>query len=149
MKTMRVLASALTIAAAAAPAIAGDLLYDKTQGEEILSEFHGRPYWEMQAYCAGFHGATANYWAKRGESARSKAAELSGVAAFGRAVAQIRRDRGIDENGAVKAVEPAVQVGGRVTTQALREDGTISSGKWNYWRSFCIDADAAFVRAAR
>jgi len=149
MKSIRVLAGALAIAAAAAPALAGDLLYDQTQGEAILSEFHGRPYWEMQAYCAGFHGATANFYERRAQRSKALVSEQAGVAAFSRAVAQIRRDRGIDEKAAIKEVEAAVQVGGRVTTAALRQDGTATTGKWNYWRSFCIDADAAFIRAAR
>ncbi len=155
MKTMRVLttaaAAALVVATAgAAPAAAAaDLIFTKDQGEEILSTFDGKPWWQMQAYCAGFHGATANYFDRQGERSRAKAAEAAGVDALNTAVRQLMRDRGVSAAEATKLAESAVQVGGRTTAQALNQDGTASFGQWNYWRSFCIDAKAAYVRAAR
>ena len=72
MKTLRALACAALIAAAATPAQAGDLLFRAEDGEAILSNFDGRPYWELQAFCAGFHGATANYYDRRGDPPRPR-----------------------------------------------------------------------------
>lgn len=149
MKTLRALASAALIAAAATPALAGDLLFQAEDGEAILSNFDGRPYWELQAYCAGFHGATANWFDKKGQVDKAKASEAAGVAALTDAVRQLMRDRGLSAGDAEKAAAPVVTIGGRTTAESLRADGMISSGRWNYWRSFCIDAKAAFVRAAR
>ena len=149
MKTLRALASAALIAAAATPALASDLLFHAEDGEAILANFDGRPYWELQAYCAGFHGATANYFDKRGDRSKAAASEAAGVAALNDAVRQLMRDRGLSAADAEKAATPVVQIGGRTTAESLREDGTLSSGKWNYWRSFCIDAKAAYVAAAR
>ena len=149
MKTLRALASAALIAAAATPALASDLLFHAEDGEAILANFDGRPYWELQAYGAGFHGATANYFDKRGDRSKAAASEAAGVAALNDAVRQLMRDRGLSAADAEKAATPVVQIGGRTTAESLREDGTLSSGKWNYWRSFCIDAKAAYVAAAR
>ena len=149
MKTLRALVSAALIAAVSTPALAADLLFHAEDGEAILSNFDGRPYWELQAYCAGFHGATANYWDKKGEAAKAQASEAAGVAALNDAVRQLMRDRGLSAANAEKAAAPVVTIGGRTTAESLRSDGTISSGRWNYWRSFCIDAKAAFTRASR
>jgi len=146
MKALRVLACTIAMLGAAAPAMAADLLFRAEGQPEILSTFDGRPYWEMQAYCAGFHGATANFWAKSGDAAKAKASESAGVAAFTRAVGQIRRDRGVTETAATQLAEGAVRVGGRITTDALKKEG--AGPQWNYWRSFCIDADAAYAKAA-
>lgn len=149
MKTLRAFVSAALIAAAATPAMAGDTLFHAEDGEEILANFDGRPYWELQAFCAGYHGATANHWDKKGESAKAQASEAAGVAALNDAIRQLMRDRGVSAPEAEKTAAGVVTIGGRTTAESLRESGTLSSGRWNYWRSFCIDAKAAFVRAAR
>lgn len=148
MKTFRTLGCLAMVLAAASPALAADQIFHPVENELILDSFDGRPFWVLQAYCAGHHGATANHYARQGESARAGAAEAAGVAAFDDAVRQIRHDRGIDADAATKIAEPVVQVGGRVTAQSLREDGMAPTGRWNYWRSFCIDAKAAFNRAS-
>lgn len=153
MKTMRALACAASIAgmlaSAATPAAAGDLLFNADDGEAILSNFDGRPYWELQAFCAGFHGATANYFDKKGDATRAQAHENSGVSALNDAVGQLRRDRGISEAEAIRVAQGVVTVGGRTTAEHLRDNGTIPNGRWNYWRSFCIDAKTAFTSASR
>ena len=149
VKTFRTLACVAMMLAAASPALAADQIFHPEENEVILDSFDGRAYWELQAICAGHHGATANYFARRGESARASASEAAGVAAFDDAVRQIRADRGIDANAATRIAEPIVQVGGRLTAKGLREDDLASGGQWNYWRSFCIDAKTAFNRASR
>jgi hypothetical protein len=149
MKTLRALACTALIAAAASPALAGDLMFHAEDGEAILSNFDGRPYWELQAFCAGFHGASANYFDRKGQGDKAKAHETSGVSALNDAVRQLRRDRGVSAADATSIAEPVLTLGGRKTAEALRNDGTVSNGRWNYWRSFCIDAKAAFVRSAR
>ena len=149
VKTFRTLGCVAMILAAASPALAADQIFHPEENEAILDTFDGRAYWELQAYCAGYHGATANHLARIGETARASASEAAGVEAFDAAVSQIRHDRGIDANAATKIAEPIVQVGGRVTARTLREDGMSSTGRWNYWRSFCLDAKVAFNRASQ
>lgn len=149
MKTFRTLACVATMLAAAGPALAADQIFHPEENEVILDTFDGHPYWELQAVCAGHYGATANYFAKLGDAAKASAAEAAGVAALDAAVDLISHDRGIDTNAATRIAEPIVQAGGRMTAKALREEGTGDQGRWNYWRSFCIDAKVAFNRASR
>lgn len=148
VKTFRTLGCVAMLVAAASPALAADQIFHAEDNEVILDSFDGRAFWELQAICAGHHGATANFLARRGETARASAAEAAGVAAFDDAVRQIRADRGIGANDATKIAEPVVQVGGRVSARALRADGMATNGQWNYWRSFCLDAKVAFNRAS-
>ena len=148
MKTFRTLVCAAMLLSAASPALAADQIFHPAENEVILETFDGRAFWELQAVCAGYHGATANYFASRGDTAKANASEAAGVKAFAAAVRQIRHDRGVDAPAATKLAEPIVQVGGRVTAKGLREDGMAANGQWNYWRSFCIDADVAFNRAS-
>lgn len=149
MKPLRVLACAAALASAAAPALSADLVFRKEQGPLILETFDGRPYWEMQAFCAGVHGASANWFSRRGDLTRSQGHEKEALGAFQDAVSRLRRDRGISEAAATRLVEPVVQMGGRRTAEALRVSGLDVKGQWNYWRSFCVDAKAAYVRVAR
>ena len=149
MKTLRVLACVLALAGSATPALSADLVFRKDQGPMILETFDGRPYWEMQAFCAGVHGASANWFSRRGDLTRSKTHEKDALGAFQDAVGQLRRDRGISEAAATRLVEPVVQMGGRRTAEALRVSGLDVKGQWNYWRSFCADAKVAYVRMAR
>jgi len=151
MKSLRTLACALVaLAVAAGPALATEQLFHKADGPEILSDFDGKPLWQLQAVCAGFHGATANYYQRNGEAAKASASEAAGVAALNDAVAKIRRDRNLDDAAATKVAEPIVTVGGRAIAEILRTDGVPSngSGRWNYWRSFCIDAKATFNKVS-
>jgi hypothetical protein len=148
MNSLRALGFAAALLAAASPAIAADQLFHAEDGPEILSTFDGKPVWQLQAMCAGFHGATANYWDKRGESAKAKASELAGVAALTDAVQKIERDRKVSETEAVAAANEIVTVGGKAVTEMLRVDGTSTTGRWNYWRSFCMDASDTFRRVS-
>lgn len=151
MKTLRTLAMAAMLLAAASPALAAEQIFHETDGPEILSDFDGKPIWQLQAVCAGFHGATANYYARTREPAKASASEAAGLAALNQAVAKIRRDRGLDEAAATRVAEPIVTVGGRAIAEILREDGIPASGvagRWNYWRSFCIDAKDTFNRVS-
>ena len=148
MKALRALGLASMIVAAATPALAAEQIFHKGDGPEILSEFDGKPLWQLQAVCAGFHGATANYYARMGETAAAKAAEAAGVAALNDAVIKIRRDRSLNQADAEKVAQSIVVIGGRATAQILRSDGigTGPGNRWNYWRSFCIDAKDTFHR---
>ncbi|HYE43757.1 MAG TPA: hypothetical protein VEA15_10225 [Caulobacteraceae bacterium] len=140
----------LTCAAAcalalAAPAAAADATFDRKAGDLILHDFHGRPIWELQAMCAGFHRATAAYWTGKARPDRARKAKVSSAQATNRVVVQLRRDRQItDRNEAVRFAAASEQVGWRVTGRALAKDGTDEDGQWSFWRSACDEVDRAF-----
>jgi len=137
--------AALLAVAGAQPATAADRTYDRRFGSLILYDFDGRAIWELQAMCAGFHRATASYWSERGRRDRARAAEVASAQATNRVVQQLKRDRGIDSrNEAIRLAAASEQVGWRVTRKALAKDDTSEDGQWNYWRSFCTEADRVF-----
>ena len=151
MKSLRTLACAMAaLAVAAGPALAAEQLFNKGDGPEILSDFDGKPLWELQAVCAGFHGATANSYQRNGDAAKASASEAAGVAALNDAVAKIRHDRSLDEAAATRVAEPIVTTGGRAIAEILRADGASvrPDSRWNYWRSLCIDARSTFNRVS-
>ena len=138
----------LSLLAAAQPAAGADRIYDRRFGSLILYDFDGRAIWELQAMCAGFHRATAAYWVERGRSDRARAARVASAQATNRVVLQLKRDRGIDSrNEAIRLAAASEQVGWRITRAALDKDDTSEDGQWNYWRSFCTEADRAFFAA--
>ncbi|MBX7247933.1 MAG: hypothetical protein K1X35_02665 [Caulobacteraceae bacterium] len=147
MKSLRVLACVAAIVAAG-PAAAAEQVFHADDGPEILSTFDGKPLWQLQAMCAGFHGATANYYARVGETAKAKASEAAGLAALNDAVDKIEHDRNVTEKEAMQTANQVVTVGGRAVAEMLRIEGTAPTGRWNYWRSFCIDARDTFHRVS-
>jgi hypothetical protein len=129
----------------AAHADAADRIYDRRQGDLILTDFHGKAFWEVQAMCAGFHRATAAYWMDRGSTGQARSEKVASAQATNRVVLQLRRDRGItDRSEAVRLAAASEQVGWRATRKALDKDGADQDGEWNFWRSFCVQADQAF-----
>jgi hypothetical protein len=131
----------------ATPSAAADRLYDRHDGDLILTDFEGKTYWEVQAMCAGFHRATAAYWLDRGKRDRARLEQIASAQATNRVVLQLRRDRGpMERNEAILLAAPSEQVGWRVTRAALSKDGVDQDGEWNFWRNFCVEADRAFFK---
>lgn len=135
----------LVVLGLAVPAVAGDRLYDRRAGDLILTDFHGKTHWEVQAMCAGFHRATAAYWSEKGKRDRARREQVASAQATNRVVLQLQRDRGqIARNEAIELAAPSEQVGWRLTQSALAKDGPDEDGEWNFWRSFCVQADQAY-----
>ena len=78
--------------AAASPALAADQIFHPEESEVILETFDGRAYWELQAICAGHHGATANYFARQGERAKAEQKDMRDANTIRRDGAQARDD---------------------------------------------------------
>ena len=144
----------LTLASGAAlsvatPALPADAVFDRRAGDLILHDFHGRPIWELQAMCAGFHRATAAYWTDKGRQDRARKAKVASAQATNRVVVQLRRDRQITvRDEAIRLAAAYEQVGWRVTRTALAKDGVDEDGQWNFWRSACDEVDRAFFAQA-
>lgn len=97
---------ALMIGAASSPVLANDLIYRHADGNpDMLERSDGRPYWLLLAECSGFYGALANMAA---DDAASQAYVDEGMATFNLALARVRADRGLDQAGAVRLMEPYV-----------------------------------------
>lgn len=147
MKRVLFLASAATLGAMAiglaAPAMAGDLIY--SGGTMLTENIAGRPYWAVQAQCAGVYGATSSFRAEKGDAEGAAAAKALGVAFFHDAVDRVMRDRGVAKPAAVEALSPAVIAGRTETLQALQAEGDGPASKWNYARSACLDVRDSYL----
>lgn len=142
MKPVLYLLAATTLGIAA-PAAAGDLLYP---GGTMLTEgMAGKPYWSVQAQCAGVYGATSNFLASKGDADGAAEAKALGVAFFRDAVDRVMKDRGVARPAAVEALGPSVIASRTETLQVLQSEGAGPSSKWNYARSACLDVREAYA----
>lgn len=147
MKPVLFLTTAATLGAMTlglvAPAMAGDLIYS---GGTMLTEgIAGKPYWAVQAQCAGVYGATSSYLAEKGDADGAERAKALGVAFFHEAVDRVMKDRGVARPAAVEALSPAVIAGRTETLQALQVEGNGPTSKWNYARSACLDVRDSYT----
>ncbi len=129
----------LTVVAmgAAAPAVAGDMLYP---GGTMLTEgLKGKPYWAVQARCAGVYGATSNFLEAKGDAAGAEEAKALGVAFFHTAVDRLMKDRGVERRAALEALSPSVIANRQETLEVLAAEGDGPASKWNFARSMCLD----------
>lgn len=125
------------------PAAAGDKIY---RGGTMLTEgISGRPYWVVQAQCAGVYGAASAYLADKGDAEGAEKAKAMGVAFFRDAVDRVMQDRGVPKPAAIEALSPTVVNGRTETLAALRSEGDGPSSRWNYARSACLDVRDAYA----
>jgi hypothetical protein len=142
MKTTLYLAAVVALGLAA-PAAAGDLIYP---GGTMLTEgVAGKPYWAVQAQCAGAYGAASSFLADKGDADGAAEAKAMGVAFFRAAVDRVMKDRGVARPAAVEALSPAVIASRASTLEALEAEGVGPSSKWNFARSACLDIRDAYA----
>ena len=126
-----------------APALAGDLLYP---GGPLLTEgVAGKPYWAIQARCAGLYGAASNYYAGKGDADEAEAAKALGVTFFRQAIDRVMQDRGVARAAAIEALSPAVVAGRSEALSALASGGDGPQSSWNFARSVCLDVRDAYA----
>lgn len=142
---MKPLACILTVAAlaAAGPVAAGDLIFPG--GTLLTSDVAGKPYWAIQARCAGVYGATSNFLAEKGDTAGADAARALGVTFLQEAIDRVMQDRGVPRPTAIEALGPAVVAGRSETLAALQAGGAGPSSQWNLVRSVCLDVRDAYA----
>ena len=142
MKRALVLIAAVTLGVVT-PAAAGDKIF---RGGTMLTEgIAGRPYWVVQAQCAGVYGAASAYLADKGDAEGAEKAKAMGVAFFRDAVDRVMQDRGVPKPAAIEALSPTVVNGRTETLAALRSEGDGPSSRWNYARSACLDVRDAYA----
>ena len=77
--TRTTLLALMASAIAAAPAVAGDLVLANRDATPVSERAVGKPYWMLQAQCAGLYGATANFYTARGKGDDAAGDERMGV----------------------------------------------------------------------
>jgi hypothetical protein len=138
------LSSAAALALAlAAPASAGDLLLAQSDANPLTSSNVGKPFWSLEAQCAGIFGAGYSYEQARGKSKAAEADKQTGVAMLDAAIARLQIDRGLDRNAAMALATREVDYGRGQVAGKLAERGKSSDSQWNLMRSACLDIDAA------
>ncbi|MCF8506130.1 MAG: hypothetical protein K9G59_14565 [Caulobacter sp.] len=141
--SVRLLIAATLALGAATPAVASDLLYP---GGALLTEgVAGKPYWAIQARCAGLYGATSNYYAEKGDAAEAEAAKALGVTFFRQALDRLMQDRGVPRAAAIEALSPGVVAGRSEGLSALADGGDGPASAWNFARSVCLDVRDAYA----
>ena len=140
---IRLLIAATLAVGAATPALAGDLIYP---GGPLLTEgVAGKPYWAIQARCAGLYGATSNYYAEKGDADEAEAAKALGVTFFRQAIDRVMQDRGVPRAAAIEALSPGVVAGRSEALSALATGGDGPGSSWNFARSVCLDVRDAYA----
>lgn len=142
MKRELILIAAVTLGVAT-PAVAGDKIY---RGGTMLTEgIAGKPYWSVQAQCAGVYGAASSYLADKGDADGAASAKAMGMTFFRDAVERVMKDRGVARPAAIEALSPVVISGRTGTLEALQHEGDGPNSKWNYARSACLDMRESYA----
>jgi hypothetical protein len=135
------LASALLTAA---PALAGDLMLEKQDASDLITSDVGKPFWMLQAQCAGMFGAAYAYDTSHGKPSAAEAMKQTGVDMLESALSRLQIDRGVDRNGAMALAADQVEVGRAAAKTELDQSGDGANSGWNFLRSACLDiTDAA------
>lgn len=129
---------------AAAPALAGDLLYEAAP-DSLTEGLNGQPYWSAQAQCAGLFGAAAQHQAEAGEAAESEASSQLAVSFAKDAVKRVMQDRGLSRKEALLVIEPAVLKGRQDSIGLLVDGATGPRSTWNFARSACLDVAESYA----
>ena len=130
--------------AVAAPALAADLTLRKGEATELTAFNVGKPYWSLQAQCAGVFGAGHAYRLQNGMNPSNE--KESGAIMLTTALAQLQKDRGIDRAAAVELVKPEIEVGRAKARSMLEKDGIGAYSSYSYLRSTCLDVAEAYSR---
>ena len=141
-----VLLALMASAVAAAPAVAGDLLLTDREATGLSEHAVGKPYWILQAQCAGLYGATANIDSARGHGQAASGDEQMGVNFMNDAVERLQHDRNLD-------FEAALTLAGAQVDSSRAHSKSLLDGhrrdEWNTERSFCLDVYDAYHHAHR
>lgn len=128
----------------AAPAVAGDLLYEAA-ADSLTENLNGKPFWAAQAECAGLFGAAASYLNDRGDAAGAEEAGQLAVSFANDAIARLRQDRGVSKKDALLIIEPAVLNAREKSKVVVSSGDTSASSTWNFARSACLDVAETYA----
>lgn len=127
----------------AAPAMAEDLLLSKTDATVLIESDVGKPYWQMEAQCAGMFGAAFAYASDHHRTADAERSKDTGISMLNDAVARLQMDRGLDQPSALNLAAVEVETGRAAANTALQKQGDGPDSAFNFMRSACYDIAAA------
>jgi hypothetical protein len=134
---------ATVVAAIATPALADDLILSKGAATDLIQSDVGRPFWQMEAQCAGMFGALYAYQMDRHAKGEADRARDQGISMLNEAVARLELDRGLDQPTALNLAAEEVEVGRTSAKNELDQDGAGPRSGFNFLRSACYDISDA------
>ena len=130
------------------PALADDLVLSKGDATDLIVSDVGKPYWQMEAQCAGMFGAAYAYQVGRHRDHEADRAKQTGIDMLNESIARLQVDRGIDQPTALNLAAAEVEVGRSAAKVALERQGEGPQSYYNFMRSACDDISAAQQRHA-
>ena len=140
-KTIAVLAAGLCMAGGSARA--EDMVLSKAGATELIQGDIGKPYWIMEAECAGSFGAAYAFQKARHRDEAAEQFKAAGISLLNDAVARLQTDRGLDQADALNLAAEEVEVGRANVRHALERQGAGENSYFNFLRSACLDISAA------
>ncbi|MBX3480511.1 MAG: hypothetical protein KF842_08920 [Caulobacter sp.] len=132
-------------ATAAAPAMAGDLMFNRKAATTLTEGSIGQPWWKLQAQCAGMFAAAFNSHSLAGEADLADIDRDIGKSMLTAAIDRLERDRGMDHKVAVDLALLQVSYGRDRVTELIRTGGSGPTSPWNTQRSICMDIHEAYT----
>ena len=140
---LAMLAGAACAAMTAGPALAADLLLTKGEATALVENNVGKPFWLLEAQCAGAYGAAYGFEQAHGHAGLAESDKALGVAMLDNALARLETDRGLDRDAAMALAVPEVDAGRGEAAGMLAKSGSGPDSDWNVLRSGCEDIAAA------
>ena len=134
---------AFAILSISVPAMAGDLLLSRTDVNDLTRSNIGKPFWSLQAQCAGAFGAAYAFEQGHGKAKRAEEDKATGVSMLDDSLARLQIDRGLDRAQALDVALPEVEFGRQTGKAMLDKQGDASDSSWNWLRSVCLDVASA------
>jgi hypothetical protein len=128
---------------AGGPAFAEDLLLSKGDATELIQSDIGKPFWQMEAQCAGMFGAAYAWQVDRKHQADADRSKDDGIALLNESIARLQADRGLDQPAALNLAAVEVETGRSGAKMALDRQGAGPDSWYNFMRSACYDISAA------
>ncbi len=125
------------------PAWADDLLLSKGDASDLIQSDVGKPYWQMEAQCAGMMGAAYAYSMDRHRAAEAETSKAAGIAMLNESIARLQIDRGVDQPAALSLAAVEVETGRASAKTVLERQGAGPESSFNFMRSACYDISAA------
>jgi hypothetical protein len=129
-------------------ALADDLVLSKGDATDLITSDIGKPYWQMEAQCAGMFGADYAYETGRHRDADADRAKQDGIVMLNESIARLQVDRGIDQPTALNLAAAEVEVGRAAAKTELTKQGGGPDSYFNFMRSACADISSAQRRHA-
>ena len=124
-------------------ALADDLTLSKGDATDLIESDVGKPFWQMEAQCAGMFGAAYAYEIDHKRPAEAERLKDSSIAMLNQTIARLQADRGLDQPAALNLAAVEVETGRAGAKEALERQGSGGMSYFNFMRSACFDISAA------